>query len=592
MIFDYNKFVGVVDGDSSFDNKEALIRYVRHGKEKIPGCQISYPLTYLDEGVYANVYEDNDGRIVRFSENANDHYVNMLSRYINVIPRVSQSVVIGNVSVTVRDDVPGVEDEAFEDVIDLSGADDWLHYYGLKNTILIEGGFMNCVKRLFFHNFPPDAVLIFLTGIRTAMKEDNAEILRSVILDARKNAFNFTFDDDHCRFEVMIMNPKNGLVDFSESVIYENVLNSITAGITEMCVQYPHHKSRWTEFLDMMISFINEMGIIPIDLHSDNIGEVNGKLIFRDPYGFAEKYGDYQIRVGQHRKRMGLPVPDEWNIHPTKVDAIILSMREKGVNLVYTQGAEYNTTTGDRCVVVSPSDMRFVIDTLADYIPLSEGDRYVHVCTEEEVRRAYKALGITESPLIESENFVQKVPFVNKDTHSSEHKFVMKMYNTLNKTIVETHARRKSMFVFDWFFDNPDSIVEVAEIFSRYRNDPEKMGVALDKISDVLSQTILSQHETQGFYVVNQLLDAMSHITVNRKDEYAEVFDIHKRLYEMTGFGLRDANESLYFGEDGVKLTFYESPVDDYTIVLANVRQFLHNQVISLHHADIYSFAG
>ncbi len=533
---------------SKFKRKEHIKEQLSAGNLVIPGYDIAYPVNHVSDGSYASVFRDANGHIIRISEEAEDHYVDVALGMIATTPTTYHTFLVNDVTITVRDDIPSVTDKAFyvkSSVENINMSDAWSELYPgipvLKDMSwsphIYDSQISDIINEMFRENIDSRTAYKTLSGFIDIMKNyrDDSDFREKVSC-----LYNYVYSECETKNNRYVFDAHNGFVLNNNSVDYWRsrrttyVSTSLIyfLGLSELLIQHPAHHPVYTKFFEMMTTFIKETGCVPYDCHEHNLGIKDGTFIFRDPYYLSVKHSDYQIRVGQHRKRMGLPIPDEWNIHLTKLDVLSVLMCDDIVSRDKNCfGSQNMFADGKTITVVGPEEMADVVDALRERIPFI-GESYRYEASYEQTSKALKILNITETRPedIDTGVLVQTVPTY---VESLSNICLSIGLNTIYEFSNILHKASPALVtaLFDDF-----SLSGIRNTKERFEHISHDDAVVLSRATNVLG--VLDQEKNK---ILNPLVQVIGEV------------------YSVTGFGLHDFDNLCY--DNGVmKMRFYSVP--------------------------------
>ncbi len=346
-------------------------------KEVLPTrTPIAYPVKPLGNGAYADVYMDSAERVIRVSEGIYDHILDELSPYVDWMPKVLESWGNNKTSITIRDNINCVPRESslrngYQ--CDLSG-----YGYGEnEDEYIYKCSFVDKILEILSPGINTQILHRLMTGflemmVSPAEVREKAQALYQDTLATMKR----TKDDNGFEFyeispeqSIKILPSGDVLCSYQQHFLAEPYDKDYFS-IIEILANNPQDWSEYRNFVLMCLSFYDDTGFMPCDITIDNLGVQNRKIIFRDPYYISERYPDFQARIGQHRIRQGLPVPEGWGKTPERLDVVsaYLAINVKNTEVINeTLGTDFGDLRLEK--IVNPEVPEYVI--ISDDISLS-----------------------------------------------------------------------------------------------------------------------------------------------------------------------------------------------------------------------------
>ncbi len=567
----------------------------------IPGYEIAYPVVQLGEGAYGAVFIDGNESVIRVSEKAVDHQVNLLANKVWFLPRSDISYVDDGVCVSVRDDIPDLYHDTVRS-LEASVGDLDISLYPTKelqrNRLNGHGyTFVGAVSNLVFGMPDVDVVRTLFSGFLK---------LADKLTDYYEEDNVITADDfrcELCRLYDDVMEPIRDEIGGANvylckpnhnSFLMENGTLSVFSNqhgkvrcvfepflsMAEIVVQHPEYWDDQRRFLRMCVNFMDEFGVLPYDLHSRNLGEYKGDIIFRDPYWFASKFDDYQIRVGQHRRRMGLPIPEEWNIHPHKMDvaSILLRVDDNPITRELMLPYEVNKTTysensvysGDIIITMRLPETGMVLDAIKDDVPLS-GGRMMFTPTRDDVAQALSIMQYTETNPDSVEALSSYIQVYSDDNNFREYLKMMADENDLSVIhYFQKAIDNMNLIVTDGL---PTEVIDDFFALAKHKknysiNDRKNIlptGDLMDRLKEYEAMmpkaTVITRLNLKSRveYLQQFLGIAQSIETETKYPLFSSSLDVMERFYKSTGVQIGTITQ-LCIEEDTVKLGYYKLP--------------------------------
>ncbi len=286
---------------------------------------VTYPLICIDSGSSASVFLDQNGEIIRVSENAEDNQVDYMSGYLKSLPRINHSDVLLNGSITIRPDYKDLPD----------GYQEQMKYVLPKKTKLTN--FFNTFRAFLSDKIDADGcqnddvvsltsyiatqqiasegILSFLSTCMRAgekyQKTNNQDVFDKMITDA----YSKLLDDNTIgngpvrnvkNFPLMFSFAPNGISKTQGCRMFVGRMTTCVHNVAQ-CLMDKNTYPAIRKMLEFHTEYLLEFGIPAFDSYRSNFGVDNhGNLIFRDFYHVSNILHSYKFHIDNYRNKKGL----------------------------------------------------------------------------------------------------------------------------------------------------------------------------------------------------------------------------------------------------------------------------------------------
>ncbi len=308
-----------------YDIKERL----QSGEKIDLGIPVKYPVKRIANGAYATVFKDSEGYIIRIGHCPEDHDLNALSGHVSWMPEIENSVKNDFISVTKRFDIENLEGLPFQ-----VENDQYVHraYKNIPSpsSYMDTGNMPSHLMRLASNCPDVDLMKYMLKRVSKMMDgykptvhiDQYREIAERIYVET----LGKTPKNEKRRYQV---SQKETFAFYEDGGVYtkecrdyaDYKMGASYIGFVDIILKFPEFWPDYKAIVNFYLTFMEDTGLLPLDAGTDNLGyDENGDIVFRDPYFLTEAYPDFRKRIGAYRAAEGLSVPDEWDIHPQRLD--------------------------------------------------------------------------------------------------------------------------------------------------------------------------------------------------------------------------------------------------------------------------------
>ncbi len=264
---------------------------------------VSYPLETVGSGGFARVYKDQNGLIIRVSSAVSDSEVNeFIKGNKRIFPKIFGSFEIGEkmkLNVTLRENVDNI-DPAYYQEVDLNRVYGY-HYssMNLKQIIndsfyhpMIENGInrKNAIGDVFYLVFRnpryQDDMAKFMMGMRNVCLDGLDYITRiSLLWDVFMDTSGYKLKDEYHEKAEAIRERGSNL----DTVLLHRELGNQVSNVFFMISLYVHgdYEQMLRPLKELIDEYMDFTGAVPLDMHVENLGHIDYRIVLRDPYMLA-----------------------------------------------------------------------------------------------------------------------------------------------------------------------------------------------------------------------------------------------------------------------------------------------------------------
>ncbi len=504
------------------DVNRALLR----GEEIDFGLPVVYPIRKVGNGAFATVFKTADNLILRLSSAPLDHKINGLSGHVSWMPKIHHSAQFPDFSVMLRDDInPASTDKSVNSL-----ANKLTTFTGCRPSPSdVEHAFQSLITVVdnLRENFPGD--------------EDDAARL---IDECRENICEFG-KEIGCRKSSYLSINEDGIIFDDEALNRDD--DKLNWMYAEICNLVLDNLSSWPQMrkiLEFHILFIQDTGQVAHDCGHTNLSlSDDGDVVFRDPYYMAVRVPDFEKRVGAHRQKNGLNVPENWDVDINHIDAGIAHiwlMEDTDFTDAVLRGASYPENLfvnhKSRIMVATPEIAQRFKEYISGIVPVASIRTKMFTPDKEQTQKVLDELGY----YTDASNVSVRPVFLQEFQEAPLKGF-------LNSAI--EHLQYCAHRLKQW---GPVFWEWVENILQGNKLDKESIEHIRNKYTGDEDIPYLL-HAIQGFETALTGTNTLSRVPMN--DYFRQAAFIFKEVYNHTGVALGAGNFTME--DDLIKVGFY-----------------------------------
>ncbi len=298
---------------SDCKNADEIINNLRKGHQIDFDYDITYPLTFLDEGSYAACFRDENGIVIRVSRSYDiDNYTDALSNCSSSLPTVFKPMTGPRCHITIRPDVKCIDRSVLTGhTITVSIPDAFKTIKGKENQNFRTYGnnyaiAKNAIENIFGRN-PPDQDKKFCEQLIKSYADFHTGKMSWE--DLEKNQYSLF--NEYCTGNKYYFS-HSSRVNFNALCKWYKKPKSEMYDYLSLChiLAQPHNFDFICEFMRVCTQYHVDFGVAPTDLQISNLGREGKRLVIRDAYNSIQTESEFDSII-RYRVGKGMSLPED-----------------------------------------------------------------------------------------------------------------------------------------------------------------------------------------------------------------------------------------------------------------------------------------